>query len=42
MVLANPGSASLPKDGSASFAVYADGRFFLKTLAGETLSELSL
>ncbi len=42
IVLANPGSASLPKDGSASFAVYDDGRFFLKTLAGKTLSELGL
>ncbi len=42
IVLANPGSVSLPKDGSASFAVYDDGRLALKTLAGKTLSELDL
>lgn len=35
----NPGSTSIPKDGSASFATYCDGVFALKTLAGETIRE---
>ncbi len=35
----NPGSISIPKDGSASYATYENGVFALKTLAGETLQE---
>lgn len=30
----NPGSVSLPKDGTHSYALYADGRFELRTLEG--------
>ncbi|OUO88930.1 YfcE family phosphodiesterase [Gordonibacter sp. An230] len=39
LLLVNPGSTSIPKDDSASYAVYDDGRFSLKTLDGRTLSE---
>ncbi|RDB62230.1 phosphodiesterase [Gordonibacter sp. 28C] len=35
----NPGSTSIPKDGSASYAVYERGAFALKSLSGETLQE---
>ena len=35
----NPGSTSIPKDGCASYAVYGNGMFTLKTLEGETLQE---
>lgn len=42
VVMLNPGSTSIPKDGSASFAVYDSGRIALKSLSGETLRELSL
>lgn len=35
----NPGSTSIPKDGCASYAVYENGTFALKTLDGETLLE---
>ena len=41
LLLVNPGSTSIPKDGCASYAVYDNGAFALKTLEGETLSELS-
>ena len=33
----NPGSISIPKDGVASYAVYKDGIFILKSMAGEVL-----
>ena len=39
ILLVNPGSTSIPKDGSASYAVFEDGMFTLKTLEGETLKE---
>ena len=39
----NPGSVALPKgDGIASYLLYEDGVFFLKTLEGKTLKALSL
>ena len=37
----NPGSVSIPKDGTHSYAVYEDGTFALKTLDGEVLQELN-
>lgn len=40
LVLLNPGSLSLPKDGSRSYAVYEDGSFALKTLDGTVLKTL--
>lgn len=43
VVLVNPGSTSIPKDGTHSYAVYDSGAFALKTLPeGETLAELAL
>ena len=39
VLFVNPGSTSIPKDGSASYAVYDRGFFALKSLAGETLRE---
>ncbi len=42
LIMLNPGSVSLPKDGSHSYATYTDGLFALKTLDGETLAELAL
>lgn len=42
VVLVNPGSVSLPKDGSRSYALYEDGVFSLKTLEGAKLSALAL
>ena len=39
ILFVNPGSASIPKDGCASYAVYENGVFALKTLAGEPLQE---
>lgn len=33
----NPGSISLPKDGSRSFAIYDEGTFLLKTLEGSII-----
>lgn len=43
VVLVNPGSTSIPKDGTHSYAVYDNGVFALKTLTeGETLAELAL
>ena len=33
----NPGSTSIPKDGSASYALYESGTFTLKDLGGATL-----
>lgn len=35
----NPGSTSIPKDGTASYAVYENGTFKLKTLEGTVLAE---
>ncbi|ACV21696.1 Phosphodiesterase yfcE [Slackia heliotrinireducens] len=32
ITVVNPGSVSIPKDGSSSYAVYQDGAFFLKEL----------
>ncbi len=37
VIYVNPGSTSIPKDGCASYAVYEDNRFVLKTLEGEVL-----
>ncbi len=42
IVYVNPGSTSLPKDGSASFATYEDGVFSLRTLDGSVISQLSI
>lgn len=39
VLFVNPGSISIPKDGSASYAMYNDGIFALKTLKGDTLCE---
>ena len=36
----NPGSTSIPKDGSASYATYADGTFALHALDGTVLRQL--
>ncbi len=41
VLLVNPGSTSLPKDGIASYAVYERGGFVLKTLDGEILQAAS-
>lgn len=39
----NPGSTSIPKDGSASYAVYEDGRFTLRDLgSGETIAQAAM
>lgn len=35
--LANPGSVSIPKDGSHSFMIYEDGQFIWKNLDGNIL-----
>ncbi len=42
LVLCNPGSLSLPKDGSASYAIYDDGVIALKSLDGTVLESISL
>lgn len=39
VLFVNPGSTSIPKDGSASYATYEHGVFSLKTLTGDTLRE---
>lgn len=39
VLFVNPGSTSIPKDGSASYAVYDDGLFSLRTLDGKTVAE---
>ena len=39
VLFVNPGSTSIPKDGSASYAVYEHGTFTLKDLDGNTLRE---
>ncbi len=39
VLLVNPGSTSIPKDGCASYATYDAGRFALKNLDGEVLKE---
>ena len=39
VMFVNPGSTSIPKDGAASYAVYENGAFALKSLNGETLQE---
>lgn len=38
VLFVNPGSISLPKDGTASYATYENGMFALKTLDGTVLS----
>ncbi len=39
----NPGSPSIPKDGTASFAVYDNGRFTLRDLeSGAAIAEATL
>lgn len=40
IVLLNPGSAALPKDGSQSYATYENGVLRLKEMNGETICEL--
>lgn len=39
VLFVNPGSTSLPKDGSASYAVYENGAIALKALDGVVLQE---
>lgn len=40
VLVLNPGSVSIPKDGSHSYAVYEDGAFTLKDLDGEMIQKL--
>ena len=41
LAILNPGSTTIPKDGSASYATYEDGVFSLRALeSGEVLQEL--
>lgn len=42
VLFVNPGSTSIPKDGSASYAIYENGTFTLKTLDGTVLNTASL
>lgn len=43
LVLLNPGSTSIPKDGLASYATYDNGVFALRALAdGEVVKELAM
>ena len=42
LTLVNPGSVSIPKDGSHSYALYEDGAFTLKELDGTPLKTLHL
>lgn len=42
VLFVNPGSTSIPKDGSASYAVYEDGTFELKDLEGAVLRTATL
>lgn len=42
ILLVNPGSVSIPKDGSASYATFDDGVFALKLLDGSTIQQLEL
>lgn len=41
ILMLNPGSTSIPKDGAGGYAVYENGAFFLKGMDGAVLSELS-
>ena len=41
LILLNPGSAALPKDGSQSYATFERGALYLKAIDGTTMSELS-
>ena len=42
LIVLNPGSTTIPKDGSASYATYEDGVFSLRALeSGEVLQELA-
>ena len=41
VLFVNPGSTSLPKDGTASYAVYENGSFYLKDMDGAIIEELS-
>ena len=40
-LILNPGSVSIPKDGSHSYLVYENGVFIIKTLDGETLGQVA-
>lgn len=42
VLFVNPGSTSIPKDGSASYAVYEHGTFTLKDLDGTVLGAAAL
>lgn len=42
ILLVNPGSVSIPKDGSRSYAMFEDGVFSLKELSGDLLAEAEL
>ncbi len=43
LIVLNPGSTTIPKDGSASYATYEDGVFALRALeSGKVLQELAV
>lgn len=42
ILLVNPGSVSIPKDGSRSYALFEDGVFSLKDLSGAPIAEAEL
>ncbi len=42
LVVLNPGSTTIPKDGSASYASYQDGVFSLHTMDGKVIESLEL
>ena len=41
VLILNPGSVSIPKDGSHSYMVYEQGTFTTKTLEGESLESIA-
>ena len=43
IILLNPGSTTIPKDGSSSFAIYEDGKIELRELeTGEVMKALEI
>ena len=40
-LILNPGSVSIPKDGSHSYMVYENGTFTAKTLDGEPVASVA-
>lgn len=41
LIMLNPGSTSIPRDGSASYAIYENGSFSLRDFSGCILKEVS-